>query len=324
LRTLGTALLYLLLGLAPAAALAQEAVTLALNWVPRADHMPFVFAQKQGWYRDAGIDLTIESLTGSPAAVKRAAEASHTFAVADFVPFLREWTRGSPVTAVMVLEPRSPFATYVTAESGIRGLSDVVGRRIAAQPADLLRGLWPAFAADLGLDPQRVTWIELANPAKPDALNGGEADAAFNPFLHNHLNYEAVLGEHMRVLWWHDAGFPAYGHVLVASANTLQTTPQLVQRFVDVTRRAWLHCLRTPEPCLEALLEEYPQLDRANEQALWKLVAGLHGNTDPGVTLGAFDPERVRRSIAQVRAAYGLPADSAGDAASTNAFVMSP
>ena len=314
------ACLSLFLALSPYAASAGNEVTLALNWVPRADHMPFVFAQRQGWYRDAGIDLTIESLTGSPAAVKRAAESANTLAVADFVPFLREWAKGSSTSAVMVLEPHSPFAVYSAVDTGIRTLPDLAGKRIAAQPADLLRTLWPAFAVG-----SSVTWVDLANPAKPDALSAGEVDAAFNPFLHNHLNYAATLGERMRVLWWHQAGFPAYGHVLVAGAGTIEASPQLVQRFVAVTKRAWAQCLRVPQPCLDALLEEHPQLERASEDALWKLVVGLYGDAAGGQSgIGAFDPARVRRSIELVRSAYGLPVTGADRVAFTNAFVAAP
>ena len=319
------ACLSLLACLMPYAASAGDEVTLALNWVPRADHMPFVFAHRQGWYRDAGIDLTIESLTGSPAAVKRAAESANTLAVADFVPFLREWAKGSSTSAVMVLEPHSPFAVYSAVDTGIRTLPDLAGKRIAAQPADLLRSLWPAFAAGLGVDARGLTWVDLANPAKPDALSAGEVDAAFNPFLHNHLNYAATLGERMRVLWWHQAGFPAYGHVLVAGAGTIEASPQLVQRFVAVTKRAWAQCLRVPQPCLDALLEEHPQLERASEDALWRLVVDLYGDAAGGQSgIGAFDPARVRRSIELVRSAYGLPATSADRAAFTNAFVAAP
>jgi NitT/TauT family transport system substrate-binding protein len=316
------ACLRVLLCLAPTGAVAQDAVNLALNWVPRAEHMPFIFAQAQGWYRDAGIELTIESLTGSPAAVKRALESDRTFAVADCVPFLREWAQGASVIAVMALEPHSAYAIYSAAESGIRGVSDLSGKRIAAQPADPLRNLWPVFAADLSLAPSPVTWIDLANPAKPEALDTGEADAAFNPFLHNHLNYEAVLGGRMRVLWWHQAGFPAYGLVLAASVKKVQASPQLVQRFVAVTQRAYAHCLRSPQPCLNALLKEYPQLERDREQALWALVSGLYGDDSAALeSPGAFDQVRVTRAVEQVRSAYRLPAGVARGDPFTNAFV---
>ena len=34
----------------------QEKLDLILNWVPGGDHVPYYYAKKMGWYRDAGID----------------------------------------------------------------------------------------------------------------------------------------------------------------------------------------------------------------------------------------------------------------------------
>ena len=43
------------LGALPAAA--QEEVTVTLNWTAGGDHAPIYWAQEQGWYADAGLDL---------------------------------------------------------------------------------------------------------------------------------------------------------------------------------------------------------------------------------------------------------------------------
>ena len=46
-------------------AAANEAVSLILDFVPSAGHSPYYYARSQGWYKDAGIDLTIEAGRGS-------------------------------------------------------------------------------------------------------------------------------------------------------------------------------------------------------------------------------------------------------------------
>ena len=47
-----------LLGLTGSAQ-ANESVSFLLNWVAGGDHAPYYYAQKMGWYKDAGIDLTL-------------------------------------------------------------------------------------------------------------------------------------------------------------------------------------------------------------------------------------------------------------------------
>jgi NitT/TauT family transport system substrate-binding protein len=281
--------------LVPPRALAAEAVTVVLNWVPSAEHAPFFYAAEQGWYRDAGIELIIDAVAGSPQALKRAAGETNTLAVSDFVTYLRTHREHPNTVAVMALQPRSPYALYYSTRFGIREAPDLDGRRIAAQPDDPMRGLWNALARRNGGDAASVRWVALSNPAKPDALAAGEIDAALNPFLHNHLNYEAALGEQMRVMWWHELGFAAYGHVLVAGTGLTQRMPDLVGKLVAVTQRAWARCLAAPQPCLDALLARHPQLDRAHEAALWQLVDHLYTNPDASErTLGAFDESRIR------------------------------
>lgn len=288
-------------------ACAAQPVTLVLNWVAGAEHGPFYFAQQQGWYARERIELKIESVLGSPQAVQQSVSGTSTFAVADFVAFARERARGADVRAVMVLQPTSPWAFYFMAESGIASLRDFPGKRLAAQPQDPMRRLWPVLAQNAGVDPAGVQWVELNNASKPEALAHREIDVALNPFLHNHLAYRAALGERLRVLWWRDAGFPAYGHVLVAAGATLRREPDLLRRFVRVTQRAFASCLASAQPCIDALRKHRPELDAGDQRTLFALIAELNraasATTGP---LGAFDLQRAASTLQLLRATYGI------------------
>jgi len=238
------------------------------------------------------------------------------------VAFLREYDKGVAVKAVMALQTLSPYAIYSAEESGIRTVSDLAGKRLGAQPQDPMRRLFGVLAVRNGLDPSAVIWVDRSNAAKPDAVASGEIDAALNPFLHNHLNYEATLGPRMRVLWWHDQGFAAYGQVLVANAALIEQSHDALRRFVAITQRAWAQCMETPSPCLDALLADHPNLDRAHEAALWRLVATM---TAQGIAadspVGAFDADRVARTLDDVRATFGPPTGGVAGNATTNAFI---
>src|SRR4051812_50194403 len=61
-------------GASPAAA---QKLTFTLNWVAGGDHAPYFYAQKMGWYKEAGIDVEFETGRGSAApAQKSGARAS--------------------------------------------------------------------------------------------------------------------------------------------------------------------------------------------------------------------------------------------------------
>jgi NitT/TauT family transport system substrate-binding protein len=312
----------LLLTASPLSARAEETLTLVLNWVPDAEHALFFYAKQQGWYRDAGIALTIDYVAGSPAAIQRAAQEPRTLATSDFVAFLREYDKGVAVSAVMALQPISPYAIYSTEEAGIRAMPDLAGKKVGAQAQDPMRQLFSVLATRNGLQPSTVIWLDRSNAAKPDALANGEIDAALNPFLHNHLNYEATLGSRTRVLWWHDLGFAAYGHVLVANTSLLDQSGDVLRRFVAVAQRAWQQCSDKPPPCLDALLADHPNLDRSHEEALWKLAAARSAQgISVDAPIGAFDTTRVQRTLDDVRAAFPRTASPALNDPTTNAFI---
>jgi len=58
------------LALGASSASAQK-ITFTLNWVAGGDHAPYYYAQKMGWYKEAGIDLDIETGRGSAASAQK-------------------------------------------------------------------------------------------------------------------------------------------------------------------------------------------------------------------------------------------------------------
>lgn len=300
--------------LACVAGRAEERLTVVLNWAPNAEHAPLFFAREQGWYAEAGIGVGLAPVLGSPLAIERAGDA-RTLAVADFVAWLRASAAGREGAAVMVLEAGSPYALYFDRRAGIAGAGDFAGRRLAAQPRDPMRALWPVLAARSLGAVAPVRWVDMANAAKPEALAQGEIDVALNPFLHNHLAYAAALGERMRVVWWRDLGFEAYGLVLVSGPALMRDEPALLRRFLAVTQRAWARCRTAPAPCIDALIAAQPDLDPAHSAALWQLAQRA-----PGAPPDAFDSARVQRTWTDVEAAFGVRAPQAR-AVVTNGFL---
>src|SRR4051794_41864760 len=62
------ALAGLALGASPAMA---QKITFTLNWVAGGDHAPYFYAQKMGWYKEAGIDVEFETGGGSAASAQK-------------------------------------------------------------------------------------------------------------------------------------------------------------------------------------------------------------------------------------------------------------
>ena len=66
-----------------ASALAQDAVSLRLNWYLGGLHVPFYYGKEMGFFKQEGIDLTINEGRGSANTVQVVAAGSDTFGMAD-------------------------------------------------------------------------------------------------------------------------------------------------------------------------------------------------------------------------------------------------
>lgn len=297
-RSLLLACVLLLLGCGSAAG--AERLRVCLNWAPGADHAPLYHARQEGWFSEA--DLAVDVLPGGQSAdtLRRLAEGECEAAVADFGALLAARAQGRHLVAVMAIGAHAPHAFYALDEAPLRTPADLAGRRIAGYAADPPRRLWGAFAARHDLPPGAVRWIDLPNNAKVDALAAGRVDAAANGFYHHHLEYAAAFGHRLSVLWWRDWGLDLLGNVLVLPAAALAApAAPAADRFVALARRAWLACLASPEPCLEALLAANVHLEPAREARKWPWAAlGFAAPGEATEHLGCLDTAQVRETAA--------------------------
>lgn len=290
----------LLLCSGPAAG--AERLRVCLNWAPGADHAPLYHARQEGWFAES--DLAVDILPGGQSAdtLRRLAGGECEAAVADFGALLAARAQGRDLVAVMAIGAHAPLAFYAAGGSALRTPADLTGKRIAGYFTDPPRRLWAAFAARHGLAPDAVHWIDLPNNAKVEALASGAVDVAANGFYHHHLDYATAFGDRLAALWWRDWGPDLLGNVLVLPAAALATPP--ADRFVGLARRAWLDCLSTPQPCLDALLAANTHLDPARETRKWPLAArSFAAPSESTGQLGCLDPARVRETAAAWSAA---------------------
>lgn len=305
LRTLA----WLFVLLACARAEAAERLRVCLNWAPGADHAPLYHARQEGWFAEA--DLAVDILPGGQSAdtLRRLAEGECEAAVADFGALLAARRQGRDLVAVMAVGAHAPHAFYALEDPPLRAPSDLVGRRVAAYATDPPRRLWHTFSARHGLAPDAVRWIDLPNNAKVEALATGEVDVAANGFYHHHLEYEAAFGSRLTVLWWRELGVDLLGTVLATPAGAVGEAA--AARFVALTRRAWLDCLASPQPCLDALVAANPHLDPARERRKWPWAArSFAAPGEARESLGCLEAAKVRETAT----AWGATLDPDGAA----------
>jgi NitT/TauT family transport system substrate-binding protein len=300
---------------------ANESVSFLLNWVAGGDHAPYYYAQKMGWYKDAGIDLTLLQGKGSMVAAQAAGAGADTFGLADMTTILVAIGKGADEVAVMNVYANYPGGFYWLKSSGIKSVKDLAGKKIGNPPGDAARSLWPALAKANGVDANSVTWVNVGPGAKLAALKAGSVDAV-TEFYNEHHTYKNALGSDMGYLAWKDAGVDPYGNSIVVNGAYLKAHRDTVAAFVKVTQKAFAACVANADPCIRALIEANSGLQFDSQLVNWQEVEQLMSDkTSQTIALGWFDPERMQQTYDLVKSYVGLEKPFDVTAAYTNGFL---
>jgi len=278
----------------PGSAQAEEVeIDFVLNWIAGGDHAPYYYAVEQGWYKDAGLDVTIEQGKGSSMAAQRTGIGETEIGLADLGTALVAKGKGADFVAVMNIYANSPYGMYWLKSSRIEDIQDFAGKKIGNPPWDAARAMWPALAKAAGVDPESVKWVNVQPNAKLAGLKAGSIDVTTS-FYNIHHIFERQLGDDMGFFAWKDYGINPYGNSIIVNGEFMEEHPDAVKKFVAVTQRAFAFCVEHPDPCIDALVAANTGLKKDNELENWGLVVELM-TSDTGKTkgLGYFEKDRL-------------------------------
>ena len=300
---------------------AQQKVDFVLNWVPGGDHAPYYYAKKLGWYAKEGIDLQLEPGKGSALATQRVGAGATPIGLADMAGVLVAKSKGADTVAVFNVYANSPQGMYWLKSSGIKGVKDFAGKKIGNPAADGARVMWPALAKANNLDPKSVTWVNIDANAKLASLKSKAIDATTS-FYNIHHIFQRELGDDMGFVAWKDAGLNTYGNTIIVNGDWLKKNKPVVAAFVKVTQKAFAECVKTPAPCVQALIDANGALQLENEATNWKLVQVLmRDKHSEGVALGILDDARMAADYDIVKTYLGLEQPFDVKIAYTNEFL---
>src|SRR5437763_11578833 len=234
-----------------ASPVAAQKLTFTLNWVAGGDHAPYFYAQKMGWYKQAGIDIDFETGRGSAASAQRVGAGQSQLGLSDMAGVLLFRGKGLDLVGLMNVYANSPQGLYWLKSSGIKSVKDLAGKKIGNPAGDGARTMWPALAKASGVDPNSVTWVNIDANSKLSALKAKTVDATTSFFNLHHV-FARELGNDMGFLAWKDAGINPYGNSIIANGPWLKANRATADKFVKITQKAFAECTKKPDPCIRA------------------------------------------------------------------------
>lgn len=145
---------------------AEDNVSLRLNWYLGGLHVPFYYGLEKGFYKQEGIQLTINEGRGSANTVQVVAAGTDTFGLADSSSVINLVSKGGEIKSVMNILSSTGFSVVSAASAGIRKPKDLEGKTLAVSPGDPIRGLLEALAAANKVDTSKINFVQVDPAAK--------------------------------------------------------------------------------------------------------------------------------------------------------------
>lgn len=232
-------------------ATALEQVSVQLKWKHQFQFAGYYAALEQGFYRDAGLDVTLRE--GGPgidvAAVVAGGKANFGVCSASV---LRERTMGRRLVVLATIFQRSPVVILVARRADISSVSDLRGRTLMDSPGnDEIAAMLTREGVDYAALPR------VAHDGDPRDLLAGKADAMVaystnEPFVFDQL------GAAYRIFSPEAYGIDFYGDNLCASETEVEAHPDRVAAFRTASLKGWAYALAHKEATVDLILNSYP------------------------------------------------------------------
>jgi putative hydroxymethylpyrimidine transport system substrate-binding protein len=245
---------------------APQGVALVLDFVPNAVHSGIYAAQRQGYYSDEGIDLTIRQPGESTDAPKLLEAGRADFAILDIHDLGIARERGLDVVGTMPIVQRPLAAVIARGDGPVRRPRELEGHTVGVTGLPSDEAVVDSEVSADGGDPAKVDRVTIGFNAV-SSLAAGKVDAATGFW-----NAEGVAlqrqGVPVRIFKVNRYGAPPYPElILTASEQTIDRHPELVDSMVAATTRGYELAADRPAQALGDLLAEVPSLDRADQAA---------------------------------------------------------
>ncbi len=285
-------------------------VPFALDWKFEGPSAAYFAAVDNGHFKAEGLDVAISAGKGSLDAIPKVATGKFPLGFADINSLIKflDKNPGAPVTAVMMIYDKPPFAVVGRASQGVSAPKDLEGRVLGAPPPDGAWAQFPAFATANGIDVKKVKVQPVGFPTREPMLKEGKVDAitgySFSSFLN--LVRLGVPEKDIKVLLMADHGLALYGNAIIVNTNFAKANAGKVTGFIRAVAKGWKDVIADPAKGAAMVAKRNPAADVALETRRLKLSIDANVVTDytKANGIGGIDSARMAKAMKQLAQNY--------------------
>lgn len=261
-----------------------------LKWLAQAQFAGFYVGVAKGFYKEQGIDLTINPGGPNLVAENLVAGGSDQFGLSGGEEsLLASREKGLPVVGIGVMHQKTPYGYVVLNDSGIKKFADIRGKKVSTFFTGTQFVLYSMLGSQ-GIKQSEVTVIPQQVSMTPFIKH--EVDMAAVTYYNEYLVLKEQGITDLTLFAPEDFGVTVPRDTLITSEKMIAEQPAVVQGFMTATLKGWKYALQHPAEAIDILMKAAPGLERPHQEGMLaeagKLMIWGKGQTEG---LGVIDPE---------------------------------
>jgi NitT/TauT family transport system substrate-binding protein len=240
-----------------------ERTNLTIGAMTILDSAPVQLAALKGYFKDEGLDVKLETVTGAATAIPKLISGDLQLTYGAYVPVFQAQAKGTgdfKFVADSYQTADNIFMIMIPKDSTIKEPKDLAGKKIATNTKNSITDLLAKSAMETaGVDIKNVEWAEIAFPDMGAALADHRVDAAV--ILEPYVTQAERTSGAVPILdtsMGPTKDFPISGYT--ATAEFTKNNP----KTIEAVRRALIRASETARdrPTLEDAVVQYAKIDK--------------------------------------------------------------
>ena len=274
---------------------APERVSIQLKWQHAFQFAGYYAAIEKGFYRDAGLEVTLKPLDFSKDNVEQVIAGESEYGVSDSTLVIYH-LKGKPVVLLNQFFQHSPLVFLSHRDSGIVSPYEMVGKSVAFNNNNKGDASLNSLLINTLGDLSKINQIEYDSTYFQQFIDR-KIDVIF-AYSTNEPYLLKAQGVDVNIINPQSYGIDYYGDNLFTSHKELKEHPERVEKVIQATKKGWQYALDHPDEIIQLIRDKYnPSLQTdllryAARTTRQMIVPEL-------VELGSIDPDRYQRTATE-------------------------
>lgn len=247
--------------------LANEKVTLLLDWFINPDHGPIIIANEKGIFKEEGLEIEIIP-PANPADPPKLVAAGKADIAISYQPQLHmQVHEGLPVTRIGTLVATPLNCLLVLEDGPIKNLSDLKGKKIGYSISGMEQALLSAILKKAKVKKNEVEYVNVNWSLSP-SLMSKQVDAVIGAYRNFELNQMKIEGVKGRCFYIEEEGVPPYDE-LIFIVNNKNINEEMLAKFLDSIEKATQYIINHPKESWKIFSNYSKELNNKLNEMAW-------------------------------------------------------